>query len=62
MLIIRAKMGRPKIENPKGTQVSARMDAETVRKLNYCMERLNLSKAEVLRRGVEQVYAGLKEK
>lgn len=55
-------MGRPKTENPKQTQVTARMDAETIRKLNHCMERLNLSKAEVLRRGVEQVYAGLKEK
>ena len=49
-------MGRPRIDNPKATQVSARMDAETIRKLEYCMKTLNMTKAEVLREGVERVY------
>lgn len=49
-------MGRPRIENPKATQVSARMDAETICKLEYCMKALNMTKAEVLREGVERVY------
>ncbi len=49
-------MGRPKSENPKGNFVAARMDDETTRKLEYCMEVLGLTKAEVLRQGVERLY------
>lgn len=49
-------MGRPKVENPKATQVSARMDADTVCKLEYCMKTLNMTKAEILREGVERMY------
>ena len=55
------QMGRPKIDNPKGVQVSARMDAETIRKLEYCMKALNLTKAEVLRQGVEKVFQSIKK-
>lgn len=55
------RTGRPKIDNPKGEQVSARMDAETIRKLEYCMQALGLTKAEVLRQGVEKVYQSIKK-
>jgi len=55
------RTGRPKAENPKGTQVTARMDAQTIEKLETCMRELNMTKAEVLRLGVEKVYEGIKK-
>ena len=55
------RTGRPKTDNPKGVQVSARMDAETIEKLEYCMKALDLTKAEVLRRGVEEVFQSIKK-
>lgn len=55
------RTGRPKLENKKGTQVTARMDAETIKKLEFCMKTLNLTKAEVLRQGVEKVYETIKK-
>lgn len=54
-------MGRPKADNPKAVQVSARLDAETVRKLEACSEALDETKAQVIRRGIEAVYEGLKK-
>jgi predicted transcriptional regulator len=50
------RTGRPKSANPKGTQTTARLDADTVRKLEYCAAVLGVTKAEVLRQGVEAVY------
>lgn len=55
------RTGRPKAENPKGTQVTARMDAKTIEKLEACIRELNMTKAEVLRLGVEKVYEGIKK-
>lgn len=49
-------MGRPKSDNPKNEFVATRMDAETIAKLEYCMKALNMTRAEVLRQGVERVY------
>ena len=55
------RTGRPKIDNPKSIQVSARLDSATIQKLEYCMEKLNLTKAEILREGIEKVYQGIKK-
>lgn len=55
------KMGRPKSDNPKGVQVTARMDEKTIEKLEFCMKTLGLTKAEVLRQGVEKVYETIKK-
>ena len=54
-------MGRPKADNPKAIQVSARLDAETVKKLEECAEELHETKAQVIRMGIEVVYEGLKK-
>lgn len=52
-------MGRPKIDNPKATQIAVRMDAETVRKLEYCVKALGKTKVEVIRVGIDKVYQEL---
>ena len=38
------------------------MDSETLQKLEYCMQVLHLTKAEVLRKGVEQLYDRIKKR
>lgn len=55
------RTGRPKSVNPKGTQTTARLDADTVQKLEFCARILGVTKAEVLRQGVEAVYQRIKK-
>ena len=51
-----AKMGRPPSENPKDRGYRLRVSDEDLKKLDYCCEVLGLTKAEVIRRGIEKVY------
>ena len=55
------KMGRP-TDNPKNVSIKFKADDETVRKLQESSEELNVSKAEILRKGVHKVYDDLKKK
>jgi len=54
-------MGRP-TDNPKNASIKFRADDETVRKLKECSDKLEVSQAEVLRRGVHKMHDGLNEK
>lgn len=53
------KLGRP-TDKPKDISLKIRLDKETAEKLDKCIEVLNISKAEALRRGVHKVYDDLK--
>ena len=53
-------MGRP-TDNPKNHSVKFKADDETVRKLKECSIELNVSQAEVLRRGVHKIHDDLKK-
>ena len=55
-------VGRPPIEDPKSQQYRLRMTNDDAKKLVYCCEKTGLSKAEVLRKGLELVYQEAKEK
>ena len=55
------KMGRP-TDNPKDISLKVRLDKETAEKLDECVEELEVSKAEVVRRGVHKVHDELKKK
>ena len=55
------KMGRP-TDNPKDISLKIRLDNETAEKLNECVEKLEVSKAEVTRRGIHKVHDDLKKK
>jgi predicted transcriptional regulator len=58
-----AQRGRPASETPKDYMLRVRMDEETVRKLDECCENLNLSRSEVVRKGIEEQHAAIaKEK
>jgi len=52
-------MGRP-TDNPKNISIKFRADDETVRKLQESSKKLQISKSEVLRKGVHKVHDDLK--
>lgn len=54
-------MGRPKIENSKSKQISVRLDNETFEKLEECSKTLNLTRVEVLRKGVDKIFSDIKK-
>lgn len=55
------KMGRP-TDNPKDTVLKVYFDKDTANKLEECIEELQVSKSEVVRRGVQLVHGDLKKK
>ncbi len=55
------KMGRP-TDNPKNNSVKFLADDETFEKLKECSEKLDVSRAEVIRRGIHKVHDGLDKK
>ena len=58
----KARMGRPKIENPKSIVKRARMSNEDVAKLQFCCRKTGLTESEVLRLGIDMVYQKIKQK
>lgn len=50
------KMGQKLTDNPKDTTVRARMDAETVRKLDYLVSEQNSDRSKIIRQGIEIQY------
>ena len=55
------KMGRP-TDNPKDISLKVRLDQETSEKLDDCVRVLEVSKAEVMRRGIHKVHDDLQKK
>ena len=54
-------MGRPKIDNPKKTQLGVRLTDEELKILDENSKYYNETRAEALRRGVYEVNKGLKK-
>ena len=54
-------MGRP-TDNPKDISLKVRLDKETAERLDECAKKLEVSKAEVIRRGIHKVHDDLKKK
>lgn len=55
------KMGRP-TDNPKNVSVKFQADDETFEKLKECSEKMNVSRAEVIRQGIHKVYDDIEKK
>lgn len=49
------KVGRP-TENPKHYRESFRMSKDDVDKLNYCIKKTEMTKTEIVRKGIDIVY------
>lgn len=54
------KKGSKLTDNPKDTMLRVRIDKETVEKLDFIAETLNLSKSEVVRKGIDEQYQKIK--
>jgi len=52
----------PHPEKPLDTELKTRVDKETLEKLDFCKDKLNTTRSEVLRRGVHSLYDDLTEK
>lgn len=53
------KMGRP-TTNPKTSRLELRISNDDIEKLNFCSKASGLSKAEVIRKGIDKVYNEIK--
>lgn len=56
-----AKKGRPISENPKDYMLRVRMDEQTLQQLDECCEAENLSRSEVVRKGIQEQHSKLKK-
>lgn len=55
------RKGRPPKEDPKDTRIQIRLDEKTLRKLDLCVEREKTNRSEVIRQGIDLVYANKKK-
>ena len=55
------KKGTKLTDNPKDYMLRARMDAETLKELDACCEKENLSRSEIVRKGIKEQYAKIKK-
>lgn len=56
-----AKKGRPVSEDPKDYMLRVRMDEQTLQQLDECCEAENLSRSEVVRKGIQEQHSKLKK-
>ncbi|MCI8385263.1 MAG: ribbon-helix-helix protein, CopG family [Acutalibacter sp.] len=54
-------MGRPKSDNPKATQLTVRLDDETLAKLDENAKHHQESRAASLRRGIELINQAIEK-
>lgn len=54
------KLGRP-TDNPKDITMKIRFDKDTAEKLEECSGKMEISRAEVVRRGVHKMHDDLKK-
>lgn len=50
------KMGRPPSENPKSERLHLRVDEKMASMLNECTQKLQKTRSEVIRLGIEKVH------
>ena len=57
------KRGRPakNPDDPINNIITAKLSQEDIKKLDYCCEKLELKRSAVIRKGIDNVYAEIKE-
>ena len=55
-------MSRPKSDKSKNMRFEIRLNSETADKLQYCADKLNTTKSDVIHRGIDLVKAELDKK
>lgn len=56
------KMGRPLSINPKDKAIRIRVDKNTLERLDWCAEKLNTNRSDVIRKGIDKIANDLKGK
>lgn len=56
------RTGRPKTDNPKDIQLKIRADEQTMQDLDFCCEKLNKTRSDVIRLGIQKVKAEAENK
>jgi len=54
------KMGRP-TDDPKKSRLELRLTDAEVQMLDHCVKETGLSKADIIRQGINEIYKKLKE-
>ena len=54
-------MGRPKSKNPKSTQLTVRLDHDTLEKLDAVAQVNQENRVQTIRRGIERLFSELKK-
>ncbi len=55
------RTGRPRTDTPKNIQLKIRADEQTMQDLEFCCEKLNKTKSDVIRLGIQKVKAEVQE-
>ena len=55
-------MGRPPVENPKNIKLQIRVSQDTMNTLDECAEKLNSTRSDIVRKGIERIASELKVK
>lgn len=56
------RTGRPKTDNPKDIQLKIRADKKTIEDLDFCCERLNKTRSDIIRMGIQKVKGEVDKK
>lgn len=55
------RTGRPPSKNPKKHETRIRMSDEDIEILEYCCKMTRMSKADIIRQGIREVYSKIKK-
>ena len=55
------RTGRPPSHNPKNIKMNIRISAQTAKDLQECADKLEISKVNVIEKGIQLVKEGLKK-
>lgn len=55
------RTGRPRSDNPKNIQIKILADKDLAKDLDFCCERLNKSKSDIIRMGIQKVKESVSE-
>lgn len=56
------RTGRPKVENPKDIQLKIRADKQTMEDLDFCCEKLDKTRSDIIRLGIQKVKTEVEKK
>ena len=51
------RTGRPKAESPKDIQLKIRADRQLMDDLDYCCEKMNKNRSDIIRLGIQKIKA-----